>query len=64
MTIQVKISHGNAGHPAPVYVQELSGEGKPIGKPFTLKEGQSCEDYIHSNKMFLVSERPFEGALT
>jgi hypothetical protein len=64
MTIEVAISHGTRGHPAPLYVTPIDPTTRqPIGPATTLKDGDSLRDYVHQFKAFLVSERPPEIAL-
>ena len=58
MTIQVKISHGESGVPAPFYVSKVNTAGKPCGETMTVRDGEEVKLYVHNDQHLVVSERP------
>lgn len=58
MTIQVTVSHGDIGHPAPFFVTRQRPDGTFEGWPVAVQNGTAVTLYIHSGCQLLVTERP------
>ncbi|UUZ75501.1 hypothetical protein LP414_27685 [Polaromonas sp. P1(28)-13] len=59
MTIQVKISHGDAGHPASFYVSKQDADGCPLNEPaIPVKDGDTLTLYVHPGIKLVITERP------
>ena len=57
MTIQVKVSHGESGHPASFYVSRRASNGT-LEAPIAVKEGDALSLFIHAGVDLLITERP------
>lgn len=59
MTIQVKITHGDTGHPAPFYVSKEHADGVPYSDPpIVVKDGEAVNLYVHPGVRLVITERP------
>lgn len=61
MTIQVTVSHGDIGHPAPFFITRQRPDGTFDGLPVMVAAGGAITLYIHAGVQLLVTERPPEG---